>query len=583
MKIMKPVNSESKNQSLSGRSRRLLAGWLLCILTLALAVPGAAQEQKPVPQMQNSQSDLPQREMIRRTPRDQGATISTEPIGCLPLGDNGVVTAHVGNEPEMARVRIYFRRVSAGHPDFYYVNAHETGSGIHKALLPQPSDVAKSGQEPVEIYAVLVDYQARELARSAPKTVPVTESCPGTTHPVIGESLNLTLGETTPFQGEEPPFHFECAGIVTREFSGRLFQDPICRDYFVPFEPRTSATAIRSMTTGSAEFRNVMVFYGTDRQRGESDEPAGFYLGGRGPLEVGTCEVTIPASHRVGELESAGTFERPDPEKHVILLTVTPRPEETFVSELAATVGADSSHEVLVFIHGYNVSFEDAARRTAQMAADLQFEGAPVMYSWPSQASLSAYPVDEANIRWTVPHLQKFLDLVVEHSGASKIHLVAHSMGNRAVTEVLLRYATAAGRAPGASPQFNQIVLVAPDVDADVFRDEIVPRIRPLGDRITLYASANDKALKVSKGVHGYPRAGDLSSGIVIASGVETIEASAVDTSLLSAISLGHSYFAEQPSVIDDLRLLLKGRSPVQRRLANRNSPSGTYWEILPD
>ena len=53
------------------------------------------------------------------------------------------------------------------------------------------------------------------------------------------------------------------------------------------------------------------------------------------------------------------------------------------------------------------------------MAADLQFDGAPVMYSWPSQATLAGYPVDEANIRWTVPHLQQFLDLVVECSGAS--------------------------------------------------------------------------------------------------------------------------------------------------------------------
>jgi len=557
-----------------------LASLTLYLLVLALAAPIVAQEPKSLSRLQEVQPAEPRLRVAQPVTTILAPTITIEPIRCLPLGGNGVVAARVKNEPLAARVRIYFRRVSAGRPDFYYVKAHATGDGIHRALLPRPA-AAGSSQEPVELYAALVDHQGQGLARSTSKTVPVTETCLRASHPVVGEALNLTLGETTPFQGEEPPFHFECTGIVTREFFGRLFQDPICRDYFVPFEPRSQPISIRSKPIGSAKFRNVTVFYGTDRQRTGSTEPAEFYLGGRGPLEVGTCEVTIPASHRVGELESAGIFEKPDPEKHIILLTVTPRPEVAFVSELAARVRADSAREVLIFIHGYNVSFEDAARRTAQMAADLQFDGAPVMYSWPSQASLAGYPVDEANIRWTVPHLQQFLDLVVENSGASKVHLVAHSMGNRAVTEVLLRYATAAVQSPGASPQFNQIVLVAPDVDADVFRDEIAPRIRPLGERITLYASANDKALKVSKGVHGYPRAGDLSSGIVITDGVETIDASDVDTSLLNAIGLGHSYFAEQPTVIDDLRFLLEGKSPTRRGLVGRNAVGGSYWEIL--
>ena len=572
------AGQQTINRSVPRHSPRL-ACWLLCLPALILAAPIVAQQPEPLSRLQ-----AVQRVYRNEVARDEVPTISIDHRDCLPLSDNGVVAARVRNEPLAARVRIYFRRVSPGRPDFYYVKARASGNGMHTALLPRPMDVGtRSGQEPVELYAALLDHQGRELARSTSTTFPISEACPETAHPVSGEALNLTLGETTPFQGEEPPFHFECTGIVTREYSGRLFQDPICRDYFVPFEPRSQTISVRSKPLGSATFRNVTVFYGTDRQRSGSTEPTEFYLGERGSLEFGTCEVTIPAVHQVGELETAGTFEKPDPEKHIVLLTVTPRPKDDFVAELGTKVAGDSALELLVFIHGYNVTFENAARRTAQMAADLQFNGAPVMYSWPSQASLAGYPVDEANIRWTVPHLQQFLDLVVERSGASKVHLVAHSMGNRAVTEVLLRYAAEAEKTRGASPQFNQIVLVAPDVDADVFRDEIAPRIRPLGERVTLYASANDKALKVSKGVHGHPRAGDLSSGIIIAKGVETIDASEVDTSLLNAINLGHSYFAQQPTVIDDLRLLIQGGNPANRGLTRRESAGGTYWEVLPD
>jgi esterase/lipase superfamily enzyme len=554
---------------------------LFCLLLLILAVPVEAQQPTRLPQAQAMQPISQPIHLDRQAQATTQPHVSIEPIQCLPLGDNGVVAARVTNEPLAAQLRIYFRRVNANHPDFYYVKAHAEGGGIHRALLPRPAITGKK-QEPVELYAAMVDHLDQEVARSSLEIATVTDTCPRSLPPAPGEALNLTIGETTPFQGEEPPFHFECTGIVTREYSGRLFQDAVCRDYFVPYEPRVQTVLLRSQTIGSAMFRNVTIFYGTDRQRTGSIQPVEFYLGDRGPLEVGTCEVTIPASHQVGELESAGTFEKPDPEKHIILLTVTPMSEAGFASGLAARVESDNAREALVFIHGYNVSFEDAARRTAQMAADLQFDGAPVMYSWPSQASIGGYPVDEANIRWTVPHLQRFLNLIVERSGASKVHLIAHSMGNRAVTEVLLRYATAAALKPGTSPQLNQVILVAPDVDADVFRDEIAPRIHSISERISLYASANDKALKVSKGVHGHPRAGDLSSGILITGGVETIDASNVDTSLFNAIALGHSYFAEQPTIIDDLRLLLKGRSPEKRGLTERKDGGSIYWEVVP-
>jgi len=46
---------------------------------------------------------------------------------------------------------------------------------------------------------------------------------------------------------------------------------------------------------------------------------------------------------------------------------------------------------VLLFVHGYNVSFEDAARRTGQLAYDLGFEGPTVFFSWPSRGSVTAY------------------------------------------------------------------------------------------------------------------------------------------------------------------------------------------------
>ncbi len=354
---------------------------------------------------------------------------------------------------------------------------------------------------------------------------------------------------------------------------------------FDPFSVPMSAGA----TEEEPEYHPVEVFYGTDRRCAfdgdtwdRAQGPKEAYGGQRnegGELELGTCTVSIPFSHEEGELESPGLFETEDPAEHVLLLSIHRRTREVFVEQLKTRIGRSAEKAALVFVHGYNVSFEDAARRTAQMAFDLDFDGAPVMYSWPSRAGLEDYMVDEANNRWTVPHLQEFLRLVAHETDAEKIHLIAHSMGNRAVTEVLRRFAV---ETPSdAAPRFNQIALVAPDVDADVFRDEIAPAVRGVG-RVTLYASSGDKALKASKKVHGHPRAGDLSSGVVLADGVATVDASDVDTSLLRAISLGHSYFAEKPSVISDLRQLLAGAEPAQRGGLARTG-NGKYWKVIPE
>jgi esterase/lipase superfamily enzyme len=45
-------------------------------------------------------------------------------------------------------------------------------------------------------------------------------------------------------------------------------------------------------------------------------------------------------------------------------------------------------------VHGFNVSFENALRRTAQIAYDLDFDGAPFLFSWPSRDSLLSYASD---------------------------------------------------------------------------------------------------------------------------------------------------------------------------------------------
>jgi esterase/lipase superfamily enzyme len=265
---------------------------------------------------------------------------------------------------------------------------------------------------------------------------------------------------------------------------------------------------------------------------------------------------------------------RQDPDKHVVLLSVSPSLAAQYFAELRNRVRASAGKNLFIFIHGYNVSFEDAARRTAQIHYDLGFDGAPVFYSWPSQGKVGGYVVDEGNIEWTQPNLKSFLSQVASSTDAANIYLIAHSMGNRALTGVISPLLT---EMPDLRTRLRQVILTAPDIDADVFRRDIAPKMAAAHVPTTLYVSSRDLALRASKEFHGYPRAGDSTDGVVVVSGIETIDASAVDTSLV-----GHSYYAEERSVLGDIFYLVRnGFDPNNRfALVAVDDAAGRYWKF---
>lgn len=142
------------------------------------------------------------------------------------------------------------------------------------------------------------------------------------------------------------------------------------------------ATGIMSVVTARAGLQTAMTAW-------QANPPELAYGNKRGEeLQLGTCQVSIPRDHQVGEVESPSILRlefREDPERHVVLLDVVSQPAEEFYADLKACVGQSQQKDAFVFVHGFNVTFEDAARRTAQIAYDVKFEGVPIFYSWPSQ------------------------------------------------------------------------------------------------------------------------------------------------------------------------------------------------------
>jgi esterase/lipase superfamily enzyme len=133
---------------------------------------------------------------------------------------------------------------------------------------------------------------------------------------------------------------------------------------------------------------------------------------------------------------------------------------------------------------------------------------------------------------------------------------------------------------PARSFQIRHVALMAPDIDAAEFRRLAVTMKKVAGD-ITLYASSGDTALKASKALAGYPRAGAGGKDIVVIPGiVETIDCTPVDTSFLG---VGHSYYADNATILSDLFRLFHGDLARDRfRLRLARNAQGTYWKFMP-
>ena len=331
--------------------------------------------------------------------------------------------------------------------------------------------------------------------------------------------------------------------------------------------------------TGGTSFAVVRVLYATDRDLKSATKPADMFGHDRAKISYGYCDVSIPRDHRMGELESPSIrrFEiREDPAKHVVLLNTVISLKDEFFRDLVTRVRASAKSSAFLFVHGYNVTFKDAARRTAQISYDLAFDGAPVFYSWPAQGSTPSYMVDEQNIEWTQANLRGFLEDFFAKSEAQNIYLIAHSMGNRALTRVIASLIT---DKPNLRTRLTEVILAAPDIDADVFRRDIAPALIATERPVTLYASSKDLALVASKKIHGYPRAGESGQGIVVIPGVETIDATNVDTGLM-----GHSYYAETRSILSDMFYLIRNGDRADQRFGLRSVDAqvGHYWEFAP-
>jgi len=206
---------------------------------------------------------------------------------------------------------------------------------------------------------------------------------------------------------------------------------------------------------------------------------------------------------------------------------------------------AVTGRDVLLYVHGYNETFETAARSAGQLSHSLQFQGKTAVFSWPSGGKLFDYAYDRESALWSRDGFVRALRALVANPTVGRIHIVAHSMGTFLTLEGLRELRDT----PEVQARIGSIVFASPDIDIDAF-EQTVTKLGPLAHRMTLIIDPGDRALAVSARLAG----GVARAGAADRSRLEALGVRVADTSGRGWSMLRHDLFLSDSEVTQVVR-----------------------------
>lgn len=244
---------------------------------------------------------------------------------------------------------------------------------------------------------------------------------------------------------------------------------------------------------------------------------------------------------------------------------------EEFVTDLKISAESADREQVIIYIHGFNNTFDVAAERLALMTDRGRLKAVPILFSWASGGEplvyrnsegrrRLAYTEDLKAARQSCAAFAGVLQSVVSHFGAENTHVLAHSMGAHLTEMIVFGCSDEVDRLPDGS--LKSLIFAASDVDRAVF-EERYDVFRQVTDHFSLYVTTNDAALKLASDVvHGKPRLGQGGPDRFLRDGTITIDSTPLELTDESGIS-DHAHVFDVPEVRRDVAHVLKGRFEI--------------------
>jgi esterase/lipase superfamily enzyme len=304
-------------------------------------------------------------------------------------------------------------------------------------------------------------------------------------------------------------------------------------------------SAVGAPAAAATAARPVQLFIASTR-RGESGAAARAAStdGTHFSLDI----MTIPPGHRPGSIEEP-MWGAANPRDDIVVAHERQLDPDEFRAEFASHISGriGVNRDVLVFVHGFNTSFEEARDRAAQIVADSRFGGVAVLFTWPTKQELFGYVSDKDSATASRDALQSLLQEISATPGVGKVHVLAHSMGGWLAMEALRQESISGDHDLGG--HLGQVMLAAPDIDFAVFAEQM-SHIRPA--KVTVFATANDKALSLSSVIaQSRLRVGAINpSNPEDREKLERLGAKVYDLSSVSDGFIDHAAYADAPDVL---------------------------------
>ena len=380
-------------------------------------------------------------------------------------------------------------------------------------------------------------------------------------------------------QGELIKFTFDEIRIGATGLKVRVPRPTLQRN---PCAPAICVDGTHARLGSNEDVREVEFLFATDRKPG-ADQNRVSFSGFKNPsLSFGAITVRIPEGHGIGNIELPKTWklftfeiyrEKQNDKEHFSLKRTAFLKEQDF----DALVRQQKQNSALIFVHGFNNSFEDAVYRNAQMLWDLKYKGVAVLYAWSTKGDgITDYGFDRDSALFARDGFIKLVQKLQNELKIERIDVLAHSMGNLIVVDAL------SSNAFVAKPvRLDQLVMAAPDMEREGFT-KAIPVLKKMTKGMTLYASSADKALAGSAFIQKYPRAGDVPpEGPIVHPDLDTIDVSKLGEEFLG---LNHATFAQNRAIMNDLKFLLFERKKSPRLLEIQAFPappkSREYWRF---
>ena len=311
---------------------------------------------------------------------------------------------------------------------------------------------------------------------------------------------------------------------------------------------------------------NLRIFFATNRNATGSKKTEEAFGKSLANLSYGEVQVQVKRQPKMKNLETTSIVKFDsvtDLDNFAVANNYSMLTHDEWMKEVKARANKFNKAGVLLFVHGYGNDFVGAAAVAGQFTYDIAFNGASVMFSWPSQNKLLEYNKDRQMAISSADAMAKVLDDLTALQAEGPVYVVAHSMGNRVLLDGLKQFLKKSRAEQTRS--IAEVVLAAPDVPQDGFKAKWGDDLTDNGIYPTLYASSRDIAMSASESVNTEPgaRLGHGGDKLFQMRYLVSIDASNVVPEMFLK---SHSYFRSNNTVVSDLYGLLRERKKVEKR-----------------